>query len=427
MNKIRNKNVLVLLPSEQDRLELKKLTPLGYQFIYADDERWRSYEASLEDFDPVEYMQHCIALAREYQVEGIFYTDDLANFVAAILTKELGLPGPPVNAMFLANHKYYSRTVETDAVGFSSYDLHNDGWKSIDTFPIHIKPTSLYFSLLQTTVRDKAELQKVVESLRINIPRWEHPFKKLFANYINRETYPLADKDILLCEEFVTNATQHAVEGWSDEHGHHVWAVSDNNYWPGESAPLNNNSFPTTLPSEKEQALIKVALDLINRFEMKSGFWNIELWIRSDGRIQATEVNGRICSSMTPLYKHIFGKTQYPLALSLAVGGDPNLLAYAKKPKKNVIGGAFSITSTRKGLVSELIDLTMLREISSWHNVIKTKIMYPEDMTVTWHQTGGINCLARAWLVGETYEEICDVAGKIRKLVVKQTEEILRC
>ena len=413
------RHVLVLLPSVQDRSELMPLAEHGYTFHFMDDPAWKSHEPALDGFDPHAYIERCLALAREVNAAGIFYTHELANFVAAVLARELGLPGPTVESIFLTNHKLYGRATEMDPIRFKGYALDSDEWRRAVIFPSHVKPVSLFFSLLQSTVRNEADLERAVAALRGSIRSWERPFTDLFARYVDQASYPLAAGSPILIEEFVGDVvSQHAVEGWSDADGvPHLWATSDNNYMAGSGAALDNNSVPSALEPEMARRIEDLAFATVRRFGMKSGFWNVEVWVREGGKLQITEVNGRICATMTALYRKAYGKSQYPVILKLACGQpiDPETDA----PGEPLCHAAmFGISTARKGLVKQLINVPEFQRLTTRSEVIQARLMFDPDTNVTWHQTGGRSCVARAWISGDSLGQVSRLANEIRASVV---------
>ena len=412
------KRLLALLPSQQDRSELASLADKGIEIEYLDDPGWRSYEVSLDAFDPVDFVSRAIGVAHQLAVDGIFFTDDLANFAGAVVGKELMLPTPPVEAMFLANHKFYSRCSESESIRFDGFRLDQDEWVGRIPFPSHLKPASLYFSLLQTTVTNEQELLKAVGEMREKLPAWERPFKDLFRRYVDPDRFPLAAHDIFVAEEFITCRSQHAVEGWTDAQGKHfIWAVSDNNYLPGVASALDNNSVPSRLLPDDVQKVTRAALDAVENIGMRNGFWNVELWVLPNDDIRVTEINGRACVSMTALYKGVFGKSQYPIIAKLAAGLPIEDSELPGLP--NGVGGMFALSTSKRGYVRDLIDLDAFSRLQDQSGVVRTVQIFSENTYIDWHQTGGRSCLARFWLVGESYESIHAQASEIRARVLK--------
>jgi hypothetical protein len=391
----------------------------GYTFDYLDDEYWRSYEPALPQFDSVALTRRSILKANQIQADGVFCSDDLGNLVGAIVASQAGLPGSTVESMFLANHKFYSRMVEPDPIRCRAYSVESTQWRAELECPIHLKPASLFFSLLQRTARDQDQLASAIAILRTAIPEWERPFVDLFREYVDTKKFPLAGVHSFLAEEFVDDSvSQHAVEGWSGSDGlPRVWAVSDNNYWPGSGASLDNNSVPSSATLELKTKLESVACDTARRFGMRNTFWNIELWVRCDRRIQVTEVNGRICASMTPLYRYVCGTSQYPAAIKVACGEKINEIE--DLPRWSVGAGAmFGISTDRVGYLKDLIDLEEFNRVRDIPGVVKAKLMFSPDTLVSWMQTGGRCCIARTWIVGRDYNSIAEVAAEVRRRVL---------
>jgi hypothetical protein len=414
-------HLLVILPTAQDRKELAALEADGFRFAFIEAPDWRSHGPALESFDALAFSDACLAAAADPSLTGVFCSDDFGNLIQARVCEARGWVGPSVDAMVLSNHKLYSRMSERDPIRFEAHRPDSPAWDAISHFPVHLKLPCLSFSLLQSTARSREEVRAAVATLGTACPNWERPYRDLFKAYCGPERFPLAQQDMVIAEEFVEGAsvTQHAVEGWTDaEGGNFLWAVSDNNYYRNGLTGLDNNSVPTRLEPETAAKLVEVAFDVIGRSGLTAGFWNVELWVHPDGRIQVTEVNGRVCASMTALYRTVFGMSQYPAALRLAAGIpiDPKVHA---PTGVFAVGGMFAITSTRGGRVSELLDLEAFAAVGEMPGVVRTALIYPKDTEVTWSQAGGCCCLARTWIVGPTFEEIEAKADAIRRLVLR--------
>lgn len=413
------KKLLALLPSPQDRQELALLFEKGIEVVCLEDPGWRSYDASPQTFDPLEVVRNAISMGRELAVDGIFFTDDLVNFVGAIVGKELMLPTPSVESMFLANHKYYSRCSERYPIRFQGFRLDQDEWRGQIPFPSHLKPPSLFFSLLQTTVTNEQELSNAVAELREKLPAFARPYKELFRQFIDENRFPLALHDMFVAEEFVTFKTQHAVEGWTDGQGHHsIWAVSDNNYFSGIGSALDNNSVPSRLAPAELERVTRAAIDAVENIGIRNGFWNVELWVLSNNNIGITEINGRACVSMTALYKQVFGKSQYSIIAKLAADLPIEDCDMAGRP--NGVGGMFSVSTRKQGYVRDLLNEKAFSQVQELPGVVRTAQIFPGDAYIDWHQTGGRSCLARFWLVGDSYDTITAQAREIRAKVLKE-------
>jgi hypothetical protein len=414
------KHVLALLPSKQDRLELRAMEPHGYTFHFVDDESWRSYEPAAYTFDPIYYAQYCSSVAKEIGAAGIFSSDDLANLVAAIVARECNLPAPSIKSMFLANHKYWARKSEKRPLSCTLLSVSSQTTDCELRYPVQLKPASLYFSLLQETAHSAYDVRSWIERNKENIVAWERPFRELFRQFIDQGEYPGADVPSVVAEEFVADyASQHAVEGWTDANGDsHVWAISDNNYVGGSGSSLSSNTVPTRLSDVLAQDISRAAIEAVDALDIRKGFWNAELWMLRDGSFRLTEINGRICASMTALYRAVFGMSQYRAAIKLACGEEVSLATDVPRVSTG-LGGMFAIPTRRRGYVREILQVSQVELIRAMPGVVRFELMFGPDMLINWHQTGGRCCVARAWIVGATFDEIHSKAERIRALILR--------
>lgn len=414
------RRVMVILPTEQDRFELDPLAAEGYALDYVEDERWRTVQPVADDFDGAAFTAECIVRASEGGADGVFYSGDFAGLVASAVAEYTGVPGPSIEASFLASHKLHGRMAEPDPIRFAGYAIGSEDWRGHPEFPCHVKPPSLCFSVLQSAVRDQEELARVVEGIAAGAPRWERPFNEFYRGYVDTIRYPWAGRDVFLVEELVQAASQHAVEGWADAEGRlHVWALSDNNYFPGPGAALDNNSVPTRLAPALIRPLCDAALDVVKAFGIRNGFWNVEVWVLPDGSFRVTEVNARIISSMTPLYRYCFGMTQYPAALRLACGQPVD--EERQVPRSlHCVGGMFALRTSRTGRMGDLFRFDEIPSVAAMDGVIQLATHFDEDQDVSWTQAGGGFCIGRAWIIGGDYDEICARAAEIRARLIAE-------
>lgn len=412
-----NPKVLVILPSAQDRKELTELECQGYKFDYFEDKSWRAYEPALNEFDPILYATKCIDKVKNNHFDAIFYSDDFPSLIASAVAEEFDLLAPSIDATFRCNHKLYTRLAERNPIDFEGFTFDtNDKFNKLN-FPCHVKPASLSFSVLQATVRSNTQFQSIVNTIKEKLPLWERPFIEFYKKYVDVSKFPLAHSNLYLVEEFVEAVSQHAVEGWTDGNGKQfIWAISDNNYGLETGSALDNNSVPSRLPNSILNSICEVALDTVDRIGLKNGFWNVELWVKKNGKIQVTEVNGRIIASMTPLYHKVFGKSQYAAALKLACNQPLDINDIPESAQG--VGAMFAISTSSQGYVRDLINLEKIPQVSQMEGVIKFSLLYAPDAFISWQQFGGKCCVARAWIVGNTFENIEATANEIRRIIL---------
>jgi hypothetical protein len=412
------KKVAVILPSKQDRHYLDALAS-EYELHYLYDEHWSPYVEESPKFDAVAYKNRVIDQLRAESIDAVVFSHDFASLVGAIAAEAVGLPGPSVESTFLSLNKYYFRQHCDTGVRHAFCDVRALRARLRDCrLPIYVKPTSLFFSVMQHVVRSRDDIDPVCDEIERNLPAWNRKYRALFDAYLDRGRYPLAADDVLLLEEVVEFKTQVAVEGWCDEAGQpHLWCVSDNNYRVDERANswLDNNAIPSACDRATRQRLIDRAVDTVRALGIKSNFWNVELWITPDDAIKVTEVNGRMIGSMSNLYRAVHGRVQYPYVVNLALGRS-DLCRPVEDAERDVAAGAMYTLSTRKkGRMRDLLDYDRLSDYENHQNVVNISVMHNPTYEVQWRQTGGVHCLARVHLAGRSKDELDVLASAIRR------------
>lgn len=416
------RHVVVLLPTMQDYKSLKTIAESSSEPVvlhFLQDTNWSHFMQETPTFRLGDYAARAITYSRQHGISAAFYSHDQSSLAAAAVCSDMTLPGPSVESILLACHKYYSRSVDPEAIKFAAQDLWSNKWTEAEyEFPVFIKPATLNFSVLQRKVDTKNELLDALNSLRANLPAWSAPISNFFTRFGDLVKYPLIEREIVLIEEFVDAASQHAVEGWTDGDGQsYLWAISDNNYFGNGPGPLDSNIVPSRLPKQTQQKLLDLAFLTIRRHGIRFGFWNVEIWIGRDGAQKVTEVNSRAVASMSILYDNVYKKSHYRAMLSLALGNEAACIDETPTSPR-CIGGMFSIPTYGKGQVKDFLDFSKIPIVKNLDGVVGFASMQHQDYEIRWSQTGGAFCLARVYLVGASEEEIVEIANRIRHMLL---------
>ncbi len=413
------KEVLVLLPTARDR---RALAPFASSFHF----RWQDDEAFADPqpaphFDLVQYTERCSAVIRRHKIAGVFYSHDLANLVAGVLCDRHGLPGPTLEAVFLSNHKYYSRTLEPDPIRFDYIDLESAAWgRGQPRYPCYLKPPLLMRSLLQQRVSDADELERALELIRRELPAWSRLFHDFFDAYLDVEKYPLAVKNILVAEELVEGASQHVVEGWTSPQGEaYLWALADATYFESHPAAIDVFITPSRQAAPEQAKLAAYALETVQRHRLSGGFWNVELWA-TNSRIQVTEVNSRVAAMWEHFYRGTYHRSLYHAAVSLCVGDVARCLEETpRRPPgwRQRSGGQFHVVTYGEGLAADLIDF----EAALPSNATLEYLVAPGDRIRQTH-SGGV-WLALFHLFGPDFRALRLEADRIRARLLKQPDQ----
>jgi hypothetical protein len=301
-------------------------------------------------------------------------------------------------------------------------DVEN-GTKNLEnlTYPVYIKPPCLMFSRFQYRIASQQELTDAVETVRPQLSNWNKTFHDFFRQYVDLDKYPLADKNIMLVEELVQNASHHCVEGWVEPDGSiHIWALSDQNYFTDGRMTLDNYSTPSYLSQDLQDRIISESIDIVKNIGIKSGFWNLEIWIQGD-RYLLTEVNSRCVSFFYNLYSGAYQTSLYQAIIHLACGNVAACRALAPKAPENSgwvrFGAQFHVVTYGEGNVEDFIDYHFLDSISE----TKVTVFPDKGQYITQTSSAGY-VLARFDLFGKSHEEINERALYLRSKMLKKPE-----
>ena len=387
--------ILVVFPDSFDRARFARVA--HHQFLFFDDAppHWRPDPA----FDPLDYLDRALAFARRERVDAVVSTHDLGDLVAAIVARELRLPGPSPESVFLCLHKYYGRRVEADPIRCVALPLFETPPPL--AYPAWLKPPWLKLGILGFELRSDDDLRRALAIARRELPAWSRQYAPLFARAVDLAKYPLAAQDIMLAEQ-VIDAPQVTVEGWVSDGRPNVWAITDTNTVPGRRA-IDNFSLPSRHDGETLEAMARAACDAILRTGFDNGFFNAELWRTPDG-IRLTELNGRAAASFANLYDAALDADIFAAIADVACGADPEPLPRAT----GRVAGQFSIITSGEGRAGELIDFDQAARVP------ELDLLYGADDEI--RQAGAFGVLlAQVELSGASYDAIHRKAGEIRR------------
>ena len=166
------RDVLVVCSTFRDHRELPRLARPGFRYLFHD-----YASTSLEELidgraegldgvaDPIAEIARIGAEVADRDIAAIVSTDDYPGAaLAAVLAKELGLPGPDPRVSLICQHKYLSRMAQArivpDAVpAFWPIDVAEEAALPDGiTFPVFVKPMKSFFSIGAQRICSAAEL-----------------------------------------------------------------------------------------------------------------------------------------------------------------------------------------------------------------------------------------------------------------------------
>lgn len=254
-------------------------------------------------------------------VKGVLGARDATAHLAVHLAAPMGLPGPTTEAFMRCHDKLESRgwqrrLVPEATVGFFGLDPDLPVPERLPlAFPMFVKPITGHLSLLAFTVRDRDELEAVLARSRRELPD------------VSRLTEELEGRTFrtMIAEELV-EARQVTFEGFMHHGVLTPIGVTDSVMHPNQISFLRFD-YPSSLPAGLHARMAGIAERLMRGIGFDDSVFNIEFFVRPDGRVSIIEANGRMASQFSPLVKAVHGVSTYQLQLELATGGSPELPA----------------------------------------------------------------------------------------------------
>ena len=281
--------------------------------------------------------------ARRGRAEGwagvVSHHEQFGALAAALVAERLGLPGTPVSAILACQHKLHARQVMQQAcpdanLGFAGLDAHYGGAVPQGLhYPLYVKPVKAAFSVLARRVNNHAELHQHTRfgwrELWV-IRRLVEPFER-----VARQRLPQAGTAHRLLLEEPVAAEQFNLDGYVFNGRAHALGVVDAVMYPGTQAFMRWD-YPSRLGADVQARALDVAQRFLSAVGFSHGMFNVEFFHdAASGRLSIIEVNPRMASQFSDLYRRVQGIDPHAMSLALAQGLDPATL-----PRCAPVGGA---------------------------------------------------------------------------------------
>jgi D-alanine-D-alanine ligase-like ATP-grasp enzyme len=335
--------VLVVCPSQRDRLN------------FADERILDRYALRFAGqpidpgFDARTFVDHMIRFRPA--ADGIFGSSDATGHIASILAEAAGLPGPGRGAFMRCHDKLASREIQARAVpeatpAFAAVDLDDPRVRPPLPFPFFMKPIAAHLSQLAYPVHDEAEFAGVVAEARREI------------DAITTHDRALEGREFrtLIAEELLEGSLV-TFEGWMQAGRVTPVGVTDAVMHPNGISFLRFE-YPSRLPEAPQRAMAGIAERLMPALGFGDSTFNIEFFVRPDGRPMIVEVNGRMASQFAPLVAAVHGVSTYELQLDLCTGRTPDL----PPARDDVVAASFVLRTYADAVVRSVPDPTTVLE-----------------------------------------------------------------
>jgi hypothetical protein len=301
--------------------------------------------ARLLTFDPWRFIERLCDRYRG-RVDAVMSNDEqFGCLLAAVVAQRLGLPGNDPVAIARAQHKLLLRNLlaerlpgtQVRAAGLpldiddprigraGGADVMAEAVRSAGfEFPLFVKPIKATFSVLARKVDSAQEMTRhlTFEAFeRLIIRRLVAPYHAVASRFIDQPCHPTR----MILEEPV-EAAQINVDGYAFKGDIRILGIVDECMYPGHAAGAKHFlrfAYPTALgPALRDQAEHLVR-EVMRTIGFRNGFFNCELFVLPDGRLQVVEINPRLAEQFVGIYRDVEGLDIFRMMVAIARGQDP--------------------------------------------------------------------------------------------------------
>lgn len=259
------------------------------------------------------------------------YWDFPVSTVLPILRRELGLPGPSLEAVLRCEHKYWSRLCQKDAVPehvpeFCCIDpFRDDPAKQLTLdYPFWLKPVKAVLSELGFRVRGEEELMSAIAKIRQDIGRYAEPFNLILARADLPASIAGIDGHRCIAEDIISAGRQCTQEGYVFDGETTVYGVVDSLRSGPAGSSFSRYQYPSKLPEPVLERMAAISARLMRHIGYDTGPFNIEyFWDEGSDRIWLLEINPRISKSHAPLFRLVDGQFHHRVMVDLGLGRRP--------------------------------------------------------------------------------------------------------
>ena len=291
------------------------------------------------DYDVVGYIDR-LATERGGRIDGIFSSSDYPGAaVAAAVSRRLGLPGSPAEAVIRCHHKFHSRISQREAAPeavpwFEWVDLSGEGAEGL-RFPCFVKPVKGFFSAFTRRVESASQLREFLA--RPGLRRFMRECIPMYNRLAGALSTLERDGNGFIAEG-ILRGRQATVEGFVFRGEPEAIGVVDSSLHP-ETRGFTRFDYPSSLPDGVQRRMEELARRLARHSGLDQTMFNIEMFYdKSADALSVIEINPRMAGQFADLYEKVDGTNGYEIALALAAGERPAL-----RRRKGRFGAASSL------------------------------------------------------------------------------------
>lgn len=270
--------------------------------------------------------------AFEGSVDAIInFWDFPASLLHPILCKKFQVPGPPLEAVALCGHKYWSRLAQREAIpefvpefeAFDPFDEASVKGVSLE-YPFWIKPVQSYSSFLAFQIDNEGDLLARTAEIREQIDRYAEPFAEVWDRLSPPKGAQHVDARWCIAEAPLTGH-QCTIEGYVLDGKAETYGVIDSYRFPN-GVSFHRYQYPSSLPEDVVKRMSEASCRVMEHIGYEKAAFNIEwFWEKETDFLRLLEINNRISQSHADLFAKVDGRSNHEVVVELARGNPPSL------------------------------------------------------------------------------------------------------
>ncbi|MGI8895040.1 MAG: ATP-grasp domain-containing protein, partial [Casimicrobiaceae bacterium] len=370
--------ILVLCPTQRDYREIAELNDArAHEFVFHDYATVALEESIAEEppsdtwiGDPEIEIERVAKRYGPSGIAGVISTDDYpGSTLASIVSHRFRLPGVPVGADLLCQHKYHGRGAQRQFApeAVPAFELLDEtGSGVMMPFPVFIKPVKSFFSVGASRVDSAEALPELAR--RAELPdRFYQPFAQLLTRYAGFE---LGTRRVLV--EAFLKGRQVSLDGYACGGDVHVIGLVDAIMFP-DTTSFQRFEYPSRLPASIQDRMGEVAKKVIQGIGFDNGLFNIEfIYNAAADAVHIVEINPRMSSQFADLIEKVDGTNTYSILLDIALGKKPIL---TRREGAHAMAASCVLRVFDNRRVRKLPDVGEIAELRTRHPDMRVEIL----------------------------------------------------
>lgn len=324
------RRILVLFPDEWDRAAAADPRFNDrFEFFYEGFDLFSFPDnARLFTFDALVFVERMVLRYAKRGLDAVVTSDEqFGPFLASLISRRLGLPGTPLEAILTIQHKYYAREAFERIAPESNvrYGLVRRGFERPSevpmAFPFYIKPAKAAFSVLARRVDSFDDLFRHTRFgwfERAIIEKLVRPFADVMRAHSG-----LTEDPFSMVAEGIARGRQVTVNGYARAGRVTMLGTVDSIMYPGTDQ-FQRFQYPSSLPAEELARIDTLATRLIEGLGFSHGMFNVEMRLDPvTGELRVIEINPRAAGQFYDLFERVDGYNGFDALLALESGEEP--------------------------------------------------------------------------------------------------------